>query len=574
MPRLSSLSPTLRKVATPLSSSGKHQARRITDNSTQLSTNFKFNPPNLRRLPIHNNLESISSKDVNYLSLYDGFLDQSQLRSPFEIVPQTDRFYIDNIKNAILEKSHFSKAKDPRLSDLVSYISYKRADLAWKEFHSLESYGRDHLQNLTRIQWFMLLNLVTESPFGDDKTLMKSHVILNTMLEHNVVPTAEEFASIIRVMIKQKKIDMIKPFWNEFIVQLDIPKSVNLWNLYIQGTCNADVSLWSRDFRKSNVFRGKDEPTPVNSAQDLVAQMLAEGIKPNCRTFELTLLSLSQENNFEFVESLISTLWGITPNPDDMPTPLVKKDDPTHPTIMSLIAIINAYGASNQFLKGLKLMEKMKSVYNIEVIKDKRALQLWAAAMKWAYYSSEPWGSTPPIALELMWKSIIVDSKLSPNGSIIWYKLMRDISRRDYKDAGDLIPMFLSSPLVKHSRRRAQTAFVAIAKGYLQTGQVAECEAFVKKWIDLEPEFSSSLKTIEKAASNNNFVGSSPARILNLNQLGRTEQDILLMEAEEENNNKKFEGFEEDIDLDESNTSLQDLDQGSAHFERQATQLN
>ncbi|VVT48404.1 uncharacterized protein SAPINGB_P001762 [Magnusiomyces paraingens] len=306
------------------------------------------------------------------------------------------------------------------------------------------------------------------------------------MIKIGYQPTSIEYSKIIKTAAKTRNQDIVEQIW-KYIRSSNVEISTDLWNSYIRATCNADETLWYRRFNRNTNCESKKiqkEPIATNHAVNLVTQMIEEGVTPNSRTFELVILYLGQAGELDYVKSLIHSLWGVSLNCSREEADVVKlhTGDLNYPTITTLSSIINSFGVSNQFLIGLQIMERIQKQYNIVLDGSSASLQLWKSMMRWAFWTSEPWGNTSPFALELVWKTIIETNKIQPSGSMIHYKILRELCRRDYDSAASMIPMFFESSNVKYPDQHVVQSLKKVARGYIRIGNDDKCVSLLKKY--------------------------------------------------------------------------------------------
>lgn len=438
-------------------------------------------------------------------NLSSGLYDSTFLKRPGEVIPKFDKLYTEYINSGYLkentgnEQNGDIQESSSELINLLHSIHVMDSSAAWSEFQKVYTEDLVYLRGLTRIQWSFLLNLVSARPVEDENSWQKTNLVLESMMRLGNLPTPTEYARILKTAGKRRHQNIVDEIWS-YIRSTNADVSVDLWNSYIRTTCNADETMWFRRFNRADSKKTKQEPVATNHAVTLVTQMIEDGTTPNARTFELVLLYLGQAGDLEYAKSLILSLWGISLEPvDDAIDNSVQlpRGDLNYPTISTLNAIMNAFGVSDNFVTGLRLMEKMQKQYKIPLDDSPDALQLWKSTMRWAFWTSEPWGSTPPVALELVWKSVIETYGIKPSGSIIHYKFLRELCRRDYDSAARLIPMLLESPNVKHPRAQFAQSLKKVARGYVRIGEVEKCYTMLNKWAPLDPMFQQVLVDVQ-----------------------------------------------------------------------------
>lgn len=540
----------------------------LTNNNRQLLRNQKLYYSAVSSVPLSK--INISSKPIISVtdSLFNGLIDTTFLKRPDEILMKSDNYYSDSINTYDVINSHLKPAGifDPVLINLSHAIISGNSSVAWDEFQKVYTDDLIYLSKIPRVQWSLLLNLITSKAVEDPSSWTKTSLIFESMVKLDQKITSSEYSKVFRVASKARKLDELEKIWN-FILSVNAEKSVGIWNSYIKATCNADSGLWFRRFNRGYHQESETqraEPLAFNNAVDLVTKMIEEGTTPNAQTYELVLLYLGQCGQLDYAQSLIYSVWGISfdhsetnktyENDDNVRSggSVLLVGDPNYPTVSTLIAIIDAFGASDSLVTGIRLMEKMQKTYNLEIVHGSQALLLWKAVMRWAFYSSEPWGNTPTFALELVWNTIIERYQIKPSGGMIFFKILREMSRRDYDSAANLIPMLLNSPNVKYPKLYVANALRKVSKGYIRAGQADKCLQLLNEWAPLDPLYQRVLEDVQKRIDRTNPLMRLSSRILSVEELGRTSVELDDLNIITENNDS-FD--EEELDIDYPNNT-------------------
>lgn len=430
--------------------------------------------------------------------LFSGLIDLSLLKRPNEVLPKADQFHSDltQIKQSNT-KAAIYQPQSPYLVGITHAILNNNPDEAWSEFQRAHIQDVEVLRGLSRIQWSLLLSLLTRFS-SKDSSWVKVKTVFESMIHLGYQPTASESTRVIGLASKYRDLNSISEIWN-LIMSSNIPRTTNLWNCYIKATCNADPALWTRKFNGTRPKSRQQEPAAINNAVDLIAQMVEEGIAPNASTYELALLYLGQCGQLEQAESLISSLWGVSlesaeEDGANMSTQIIT-GDPNYPTYFTLVAIVNAFGVSNSLVTSLKLMESMQKKYSIDIGNN---VILWKSLIRWAFLTSEPYGSTPPVAFDLIWKMALDQYKLTPDRYMILLKLKQEYNRRDFEAASELLPLFFTLQNGQDYIQHIASSLRRTAKGFVKNGKVEKCNDLLERWAPLNPLFQSVADDVQK----------------------------------------------------------------------------
>lgn len=423
---------------------------------------------------------------------------------PFHLISESDLYYVEGINESLAPKNH--PLVSPQLNSLVYAILKNEANESWVQFERLYTDDLIFLKHLTRTQWSQLFILISESTSNKKECWARTELIFNAIMRAGHEVSNSEFARLIQTASRAGLIEVVQEVWNA-IYRANHHRSIELWNTYLRATCNADETLWYRRFNGSKSKNIPQEPRAVNDALQLVSDILADGLSPNSNTYELVLLYLGQRGDLEYAAAVISAVWGI--KLDNAPLDDEHRPVPVgsilYPQISSLVSIINAYGASNQLVEGLKMMEKMQALYHIP-ISGNYALLLWETVMKWSYYSTDPFGATPEITLNAIWKSVTERYNLEPNGAMFHYKTRRELSLGNYDAVLELIPSVLKSHNVKNGEAQAKSILHQTARSLFHAGRLDDCYKALDKWAPVSPAFAHVKEKMER------YISKSPRR--------------------------------------------------------------
>lgn len=468
-------------------------------------------------------LLSIKSAKFNLQPITDALLlglsDTTAWTGPS--ISLTDSYYVEGINANLKPKYH--NAALPELASILHAIDTANAADAWTQFQRVYTEDLQYIQNLSRQQWFQLFNLVSESTHNSQENWARCELVFNSMVQAGHELNPKEISKLIKVASRAGLENVVQEIWNG-IYRGNIPRSVELWNSYMKATCNADETLWYRKFNGAKSKKLPLEPRATNDALNLVSDILADGISPDSTTYETVVLYLGQKGDLDYAAAVVSAVWGIklehAPLDDDRSTP-VPIGSPLYPQISTLVSIINAYGANDQLVEGLKLMEKMQGLYNLPISGD-YAILLWETILKWAYFSTEPWGNTPGIALDAIWTSVVDRHHLNPNGKMFHYKIKRDLALRDYDAMLEFIPQVLSSHNVKRKHSHASQILYQATKGLANVGRLEDCDKALEKWAPLGPQFAHVKEKVQRYIATSSSVGKLSPTLLTIDQLGRS----------------------------------------------------
>lgn len=446
-----------------------------------------------------------------------GLADMS-LATPITI-PKHDSYYSSCMSRRLRPKKNIPVPAEVAL--LVDAIRNADATEAWTLFDWAHTEGLDSLRNISRQQWSQLFFLVSRASPNAWENWKRTELVSNVMIQLKVELTGKEYATLMKVASRARLGDAVQEIWNK-VMRSNIPRSLELWNNYLRASCNADERLWHRKF---NGTRPKIlEPATIKDPLSIISSILEDGLSPNTTTYELVILSLGHRGDADYAASIISSVWGIklenAPLDDDIPSP-VSQGSIVYPRISTLVSIINAYGSSDKLVEGLKLMEKMQSLYKIQISGD-YALPLWENVMKWAFFSSEPWGNTPGITLDAIWTSIVDRHQLKPNGRMFSYKARRELALRNYNGLLDLIPQVMSSRNVKAKTVQASSILMLAAKGLANIGSLEACHTALDTWAPMGLPFEQVREKMQKYIATSPRVGQHDPTVLTIAQLGQS----------------------------------------------------
>lgn len=449
--------------------------------------------------------------------VFAGLADKS-LASPITI-SKHDPYYSSCMSRSLKSKKNMPVSAE--VASLVDAICNADAMEAWTLFDWAHTEGLDSLRHLSRQQWTQLFFLISRASPNAWENWKRTELVFNVMVQLEVELTGKEYATLMRVASRARLGDVVQEIWNQ-LMHSKIPRSLELWNSYLRASCNADERLWHRKFNGS---RSKIlEPATTKDPLSIISSILEDGLTPNTTTYELVILSLGHRGDADYAAAIVSSVWGIklenAPLDDDIPSP-VSQGSIVYPRISTLVSIINAYGSSDKLVEGLKLMEKMQTLYKIPISGD-YALPLWEKVMKWAFFSSEPWGNTPGIALDAIWASIVDRHQLKPNGTMFSYKVRRELALRNYNGLLDLIPQVMASHNVKAKTVQASSILMLAAKGLANVGSLEVCHKALDTWAPMGLPFEHVREKMHKYIATSPRVGQHDPAVLTIDQLAQS----------------------------------------------------
>lgn len=434
------------------------------------------------RPPLRNIKTTPFNTKLNVDSVHSGLYSTPST----SVVLPHDPYYISGIDTPLKPRRRADIA--PELSSLEYSLQNGEAIEAWALFERLYTDDLIYFATLPRIHWSLLLKLASQSSNDMKECWARTELIFKSMVRNSHELSHKDFARLIQTASRAGSIEVVQEVWDT-IHRMNIPRSMLLWNSYMRATCNADETLWYRNFdtRRSSLVPG--EPPVINDALNLVSRILNDGLMPDTTTYELVLLYLAQRGDMDYAVATISAVWGIKLEdaPIDDEHRALEIGSPVYPQISTLVAIINAYGANDQLVDGLKVMEKIQALYHIPISGD-YALLLWETIMKWAYYTTEPWGSTPESTLNTIWLAV-TKQNLHPNGPMFHYKSRRELSVGNYDAMFALIPRVLASRNVKNPALFARAIFQQAIHGLADAGRLNECHEALDAWAEILPAF-------------------------------------------------------------------------------------
>lgn len=409
------------------------------------------------------------------------------ITAPSMGVREKDAFYSETMISPLKHKRSEQATLETRR--LVDALESKNAQEAYEQVRNLYDEEMTYLKSLSRQQLSQLFVLLAKSTKSAEENWKRAELLFTCMdkMGHQLMP--KEISILLQTASRARLLDAVQGIW-EAVIRSGAKLNIDCWNSYLRATCNADDTMWHVKF---NGFQRRPEPAVLNDPVKIVSQIYEDGLTPNAKTFELVVMALGRAGNLEYASAVAASVWGIKLDnaplaeeeemleDDENPVSPVKPGSVTTPSVDTLVALVNAYGSQGQLVEGLKLMEKMHSLYQISITSD-RALPLWEAVLKWAYYSSEPWGPTPSVALDAIWTSIVDRHKIAPSGRMVYYKAHRLLALRDYMGMVDLVPLVLASRNIANKEQQASSILYKATKGLVNSGQYSACEQVLDTW--------------------------------------------------------------------------------------------
>lgn len=433
-------------------------------------------------------------------------------------ISKEDPYYVEGINKSLKVKQLGTVPYT--LASLVHALETRDAVDAWAQFKRIHMEEMDFVRDLSRQQWSQLFNLLTEAKADPKEKWIRTELIFNAMIRTGHELNPKEFAKLIKIASRVGLGNVVQEIWNG-IYRKKVSRSLELWNSYLRATCNADETLWYRKFNGTTFTKLPREPIATNDALNIVSEILADGLSPDSTSYEMVILYLGQKGDLSYASAVVSAVWGIkldnAPLDEGLPKP-VSTGSALYPQVSTLVSIINAYGANGQLVEGLKIMEKMQALYNLPISGD-YALHLWEAILKWAYFSSEPWGNTPGIALDAVWTSVVDRHNLKPTGKMFYYKTHRDLVLRNYKAMIEFVPLVLSSHNVKNKSLQASSILYRGTKGLARMGELDACRAALDKWAPVGPQFEQVRENMHRYIATSSKIGKQPPLVLTIEEL-------------------------------------------------------
>lgn len=357
----------------------------------------------------------------------------------------------------------------------------------WTKFMLCFENEPETLANLSRANWSKLFVHVSKQG-KDDVNWEHLQIVFTTMVKfgHQLTPT--ELSIFMNKASLAGFHNVVQEVWSH-INQSNIPKSILLWNTYMALTCNANPERWHRKFNARS--RLEKEPPITKDPVDIISEMIADGLSPNNKTYEQAIMSLGQSGDLDYASGIISSVWKIkfdnSPLENDEDSPgRVLVGSPFYPKVSTLAAVINAYGVQDQLVEGLKVMQNIKTTYDINISKE-NSLELWEAILKWALLTKEPTGSTPAVAFDAVWQSITTGYKLKPTTRMYKYKQRFELSKHNFKGILDLVPVFLK----RNNAKAAGSALFDATTSMARHGQAENAISLIQSYVDRYPQLES-----------------------------------------------------------------------------------
>lgn len=391
--------------------------------------------------------------------------------------------------NVLMSTPLAGKQSTLPISELTSleHALEKNSSETWSKFMLCFENEPDTLANLSRANWSKLFIHVSRQA-KDDVNWDHLQIVFSTMVKFGHQLTTTELSILMTKASLAGFHNVVHEIWAH-INQSNIPKSLLLWNTYMALTCNANPERWQRKFNARSKL--EKEPPITKDPVDLISAMIADGLSPNNKTYEQAIMSLGQGGDLDYAAGIISSVWKIKfdnsplENDEDSPS-RVPVGSPYYPKVSTLTAIINAYGVQDQLVEGLKIMENIKTTYDISISKES-SLELWESILKWALLTKEPTGNTPAVAFDAVWQSITTGYKLTPTTMMYKYKQRFDLAKQNFEGILDLVPVFLK----RNNAKAAGTALFEATTSMARHGQTEQALDIIQSYASQYPQIES-----------------------------------------------------------------------------------
>lgn len=349
---------------------------------------------------------------------------------------------------------------------LIYAVDYSKKKI-WNKFNDFQKAEKSVHKQLPRRVWTDIFRYYFGAKDSPAQTWEKYTTLIRTMINSGIELTAFEIALVIKVAALNGRHDTIREFWEAF-GKTKANRTVFLWNMYMEVTCNTNPKFWRRKFNGS-ISKLELEPPVSNDAIKLVSGIIADGLTPNILTYENVLLYLGQHGELDYAEGLLSSLWKIKlenspiEDEEDSFSGAVSKNSAIYPRIQTLTAIINTYGVNDQLAKGLQIVQKMRELYGIELNKS-NSIKFWETVLGWAFNSKEPHGSISNTTFDTLWTGITKGHNIKPSDTLLYYKAKHERSKQNFDAMLETIPLL--------SHRKAGSIFFQTVISMAKHGQI------------------------------------------------------------------------------------------------------
>lgn len=290
--------------------------------------------------------------------------------------------------------------------------------------------------------------------------------------------TSSDYVALINLSFKARQYDMVEDIWHNIqLKHRDMLSDVNLWNAYIQATCQAYPLFWPiRDGKTAKRISPANAPPLLNSITDLLKRMDFAGVASNHRTYELSLMAFSRQGRLDIAKTIINQAW-LNEDASHMESSLL------YPNISTLTAITEGFAFNDELQDGMNLAFEIQQLYNIP-LNTNEALNFWIRLFRHISVSTAPKGYLGSGVFNQMWALAIDQFKLVPNAGL-WSLRIEHLNLKNQFDelAAQVEPIMNSTSLPKQSRLAiAASALTKAARGYTNKGRALDALALLQSW--------------------------------------------------------------------------------------------
>jgi hypothetical protein len=411
-----------------------------------------------------------------------GLVDTSTLPDSQYALPKTDPL-IANFKDL---SAPFISYSDRRLASFARAIATNKRDEAWELFEVLYGENLEFLSALSLHQCSSFLKLMpytVRNNYWD-----RIQIISNAIKRGGHKLTAQCYTIMILSAFRAQDHTSVHEIWNE-VEASQIPKTAGLWNSYIMATCNGYIWFWNGS-KKLRLKKDKvlPEPPATNDTVELFKRMIADGVQPIARSYELLVLYYAKRGDMEGLRAVLNSVWG-DPNGDVAYEKINRAMVPT-PDMSTLSTIIHAYGYNNKFVKGMSYVNWLVNTYDLPLA-HKSAIQFWKAMLYWSFTTRNPRGETPENTFGVIWRSLYDKYNIQPTFAMFYLRLLhlQTYGRAEY--IVKLIPAIWESEAVVTNKQLLASMFLRRAgKLWISKGDKKSATKAVKYWASEYPSLA------------------------------------------------------------------------------------
>lgn len=381
----------------------------------------------------------------------------------------------------MLSKPFDTSATAIQLNNFSLAVLKDDVDSAWDEFFNSQARPDELLEKVNRDICAKFLALIPSGSVTAKKWWPRANRFAIRMKSAGHSLTSQDYAVLINLAFKARRYPDVERLWSE-VETHGIFKSVNLWNQYIQATCDAYSLFWPKAVapKQWERIQIKELPVKTNNIRELLDRMRSEGLVPDSRTYELVILAMGRCGDLNTAEKIIELAWRRN---------VLSKDSPLYPTVSTAMAILDAYAMNDEVQKSLNVITQLQKLYNLE-LNTSNAAKFWMRLLRWIRVKTEPHGSLKTTFFNELWDSMVSVYRFVPESGH-WLIYVEHLNQKQYFDELARIIETIHESKSAHSHRVAELALSRAVKGLANTNRALDAVALMEKWalkgLDLRP---------------------------------------------------------------------------------------